>query len=197
VYGFERLDVHGANVKYRKSRPIQKGEAVLEPNHTHFIFIDDGTVREYGREIAFRASLEHAISCDPSASRCVTQTEELSSASHDSFTPPQKKAGLHCRPSFDSPQDRLFYCVDSVPVVLLVVEGGIRTVQTGRKHCVLKEREGFGESLRSLVYAAVVKNNIPAVFFEGTGRCCDLFAKAVRLYKSLRQRLPSMEDLGR
>ncbi|CAF5025409.1 unnamed protein product, partial [Rotaria sp. Silwood1] len=52
---------------------------------------------------------------------------------------------------------------DPVPVVLLVVEGGPNTLRT--------------------VYNAVFKHNIPAVFFEGTGRCCDLFAKAVRCYE--------------
>ncbi|CAF3786458.1 unnamed protein product [Rotaria sp. Silwood1] len=56
---------------------------------------------------------------------------------------------------------------DPVPVVLLVVEGGPNTVRT--------------------VYEAVFKNNIPAVIFEGTGRCCDLFAKAVRLYENIKQ----------
>ncbi|CAF4662172.1 unnamed protein product, partial [Rotaria magnacalcarata] len=45
-----------------------------------------------------------------------------------------------------------------VPVVLLVIEGGPNTVRT--------------------VKEAVVGNSIPAVFLEGTGRCCDLFAKA-------------------
>jgi len=34
----------------------------------------------------------------------------------------------------------------------------------------------------SIVHKAVVQNNIPAVFFEGMGRCCDLFANAFRLY---------------
>ncbi|CAF1157757.1 unnamed protein product [Rotaria sp. Silwood1] len=50
-----------------------------------------------------------------------------------------------------------------VPVVLIVVEGGPNTVRT--------------------VKEAVVENNIPAVLLEGTGRCCDLFAKALHLYK--------------
>ncbi len=38
-----------------------------------------------------------------------------------------------------------------------------------------------------LVHEAVVKNNIPAVFLEGTGRCCDLFAKAFRVYNEHRR----------
>ena len=33
-----------------------------------------------------------------------------------------------------------------------------------------------------IVHEAVVKNNTPAVFIQGTGRCCDLFAEALRVY---------------
>ena len=56
------MDVHGSTVQYTKSRSDKKGEASLQPNHTEFIFIDDGSERKYGREIAFRAKLEQAIS---------------------------------------------------------------------------------------------------------------------------------------
>jgi hypothetical protein len=82
---------------------------------------------------------------------------------------------------------------DPVPVVLLVVEGGPNTVQTGRDHCFVAfacRRRSFA----SLVHEAVVKNNIPAVFLEGTGRCCDLFAKAVRLYNEYREKLELEES---
>ena len=64
-----QLDVHGSNVNYAKPRTEQKGEAPLEPNHTEFIFVDDGSERKYGREIAFRARLEQAISGDFFASK--------------------------------------------------------------------------------------------------------------------------------
>jgi len=33
-----------------------------------------------------------------------------------------------------------------------------------------------------LVYESVTKNNIPVVLLEGTGGCCDLFAKCSHLY---------------
>jgi hypothetical protein len=38
------------------------GTACLDNNHTHFILVDDGTNGKYGKEIAFRASLENVIS---------------------------------------------------------------------------------------------------------------------------------------
>ena len=61
--------MQGANVHYAKSRSEQKGEAPLEPNHTEYIFVDDGSERKYGREIEFRARLEQAISGGFFASR--------------------------------------------------------------------------------------------------------------------------------
>lgn len=51
-----------------------KGEAPIEPNHTHFIFVDDGSVRKYGVEIAFRAQLEQAISGDSFGSQTSSTT---------------------------------------------------------------------------------------------------------------------------
>ncbi|CAF1681388.1 unnamed protein product, partial [Rotaria sp. Silwood1] len=125
VSGRQHLDVRGSSVYYAKPRSNIRGEAPLEPNHTKFIFIDDGTERKYGREIAFRAQLEQAMS-------------------------------------------------NPVPVVLLVVEGGPNTVRT--------------------VHEAVVENNIPAVFLEGTGRCCDLFAKAFHLYDEYRRNIESDDE---
>lgn len=59
--GKEQLDVHGATVQYARPQE-RKGEAAIEPNHTNFIFVDDGSVRAYGVEIQFRAELEQAIS---------------------------------------------------------------------------------------------------------------------------------------
>lgn len=39
-----------------------KRTAPLDPNHTHFILVDDGTTAKFGREIKFRAALERFIS---------------------------------------------------------------------------------------------------------------------------------------
>lgn len=87
--------MHGENVKYKKPKIVERGEAVLEPNHTHFIFVDDGSVRDYGGEINFRASLEQAISGDRFATRAATQADEVSSTSRGSFS--QQEPGLdHC-----------------------------------------------------------------------------------------------------
>jgi hypothetical protein len=36
-------------------------DAYLDPNHTHFLLVDDGTESKYGGEIAFRAQLESRL----------------------------------------------------------------------------------------------------------------------------------------
>lgn len=46
----------------------------MEPNHTEFIFVDDESVRKYGREISFRAKLEQAISSGFFASKTSTNS---------------------------------------------------------------------------------------------------------------------------
>ncbi|CAF0905041.1 unnamed protein product [Rotaria sordida] len=150
VSGRQDLDVHGSNVQYAKSRSNTKGEAPLEPNHTKFIFVDDGSEKKYGREIAFRAKLEQAISGGFFSSKATTNSlNQYASLCGTSSLRPENSG--------------------PVPVVLLVVEGGPNTVRT--------------------VKEAVVENNIPAVFLEGTGRCCDLFAKAFRLYNEYRTKI--------
>ena len=49
--------------QYRvSSEPIKvRKEAYLDPNHTHFILVDDGTEHEYAVEIPFRAKLEKTV----------------------------------------------------------------------------------------------------------------------------------------
>ncbi|CAF2112637.1 unnamed protein product [Rotaria magnacalcarata] len=143
VSNCDQLLVHGGNARYLKIDSVERGQAPLEPNHTEFIFINDGTRREYGGEIKFRANLERAIAEGFS-------TPQSSSNVTDSLRRPSR--GIPMRPESS----------DLVSVVLLVVEGGPNTVRT--------------------VHEAVVKNSIPAVFIQGTGRCCDLFAEALQVY---------------
>ena len=132
VSGFQQLDVRGSNVHYVQPNNNQLGEVPLEPNHTEFIFVDDGTIQKYGREIAFRAKLEAAIS--------------------DGFFSSKNTVHPNLQVDYSEP----------VPVILLVVGGGPNTLRT--------------------VHESVVQNKIPAVLLDGTGPCCNLFAKAYRLY---------------
>ncbi|CAF1325866.1 unnamed protein product, partial [Rotaria sordida] len=134
--GVEQFDVHGTNAIYSKSKNDEKP---LEPNHTHFIFIDDGTKYKHEGEIEFRAQFERAI------------TEET--------------LLLQTTTNYNQRKDKLtrsYSHEDSVSVVLVVVDNGLDTIRK--------------------VYESVVKNKIPAVLIQGTGGCCDLFAKCYHLY---------------
>ncbi|CAF0852590.1 unnamed protein product [Rotaria sordida] len=136
ISGVDQLDIHGTNVNYTKPRNIQKDEASLESNHTKFIFIDDETRNKFGSEIEFRTRFEKAIAGESFSLENTTIRRQHSS------------------------QD--WNVNDSIPVVLLVIEGGLETIK--------------------IVHETIIQNNIPVVLFEGTGGCCDLFAKAYHLY---------------
>jgi len=56
------LNVRGKNVNYEKVKSNEQDETPLEPNHTHFIFIDDGTKHEFNAQNEYRLKFEQAIS---------------------------------------------------------------------------------------------------------------------------------------
>ena len=41
--------------------PGKKGVSPLDPNHSHFILVDDGTHEQAGKEIDFRAAFEQYL----------------------------------------------------------------------------------------------------------------------------------------
>lgn len=92
IAGVEQLDVHGSNVLYAKSLADQIDESPLEPNHTQFILVDDGSKHQNGTEIEFRSQLEKSISNEP----------------------------------FDQQEH-----AETVPVVLIVIHGGLETIRKG------------------------------------------------------------------
>ena len=51
-------------VHYTISSKPKKNECFLDPHHSHFILVDDGSVHKFGGEIKFRADLEKKISYD-------------------------------------------------------------------------------------------------------------------------------------
>lgn len=65
------MDIHGTNVIYAKRR---SNETSLEPNHTQFIFIDDGD------ECAFRSRFEKAMagqSLDENENKSISSLENV------------------------------------------------------------------------------------------------------------------------
>ncbi|XP_033748450.1 transient receptor potential cation channel subfamily M member-like 2 [Pecten maximus] len=103
---------------YKIERVANRNETFLNPNHTHFILVDDGSEHQFGKEITFRAEIENAV------------------------------ANLKT----DTGKDAV-----SVPVVLLVVEGGPNTIET--------------------VLNAVCKNT-PTVVVKGSGKAADIIGYA-------------------
>ncbi|CAF4081087.1 unnamed protein product, partial [Adineta steineri] len=136
-----QFNVHGDNVYYKIAKNNQKTDLFLESNHTQFIFIDDGQQHQIGSELRFRTCFERAISIPP--------------FSH------QSPSNIINEKNSSQLQSVL------IPVVLLVVEGDLGTVEQ--------------------VHEAVIRNNIPVVLLEGTGKCCDLFAKVYHLYNEYHQ----------
>ncbi|XP_033642515.1 transient receptor potential cation channel subfamily M member 1-like [Asterias rubens] len=68
----EREKKQHARVRhYRMTSSMESNRACLDPNHTHFILVDNGTTEKFGVEIALRSRLEKLVSMrkmDPTAS---------------------------------------------------------------------------------------------------------------------------------
>lgn len=47
---------------YKPGEALEENTAGLDPNHTHFIFVDDGTYELYDGQIRFRSNFEEHIS---------------------------------------------------------------------------------------------------------------------------------------
>ena len=61
ISGHDILDVQGTDVVYTKLTSDAKGEAPLEPNHTHFVFPDDGAKHKHTCAIQYRAQFERNL----------------------------------------------------------------------------------------------------------------------------------------
>ncbi|XP_069120927.1 transient receptor potential cation channel subfamily M member-like 2 isoform X1 [Argopecten irradians] len=104
--------------RYRIEKEARIRESCLDPNHTHFILVDNGTQHNFGVEIPFRAQLEQTVA----------------------------------NMKTDEGKDAV-----SVPIVLLVLQGGPNTLQTVKQ---------------------AVANNTPIVVVEGSGKAADILAYA-------------------
>ncbi|KAK3605983.1 hypothetical protein CHS0354_019662 [Potamilus streckersoni] len=104
--------------RYRIEEHLNPNECFLDPNHSHFILVDNGTQHKYATEIPFRAELERKISEMP------TDTDAV-----------------------------------SVPIVILVLEGGPGTLETVQN---------------------ALKQNTPAVIVKGSGRVADILSYAFK-----------------
>jgi hypothetical protein len=88
-------------------RQVKKDGVHLDSNHTHFILVDDGSNDEYGAEINFRAELENELQLG----RSMSYYEQFNTNSH----------------SIDLTGGNID---EKIPMILIVVQGGPRTLQT-------------------------------------------------------------------
>jgi hypothetical protein len=87
-------------------------DALLDPNHTHFILVDDGTEGAFGGEIEFRAQLEAELR----KGKPLKYYDEIFK---------KKLCGL------EEPKDK--DSKEIIPMVLIVVQGGPNTLLTVEK----------------------------------------------------------------
>ncbi|CAH1239415.1 TRPM2 [Branchiostoma lanceolatum] len=109
--------------KYREDA-LRRGEnmATLDPNHTHFILVDDGTTGKFrGADVKARTRLEEYI------------MEQMTGEGRQDL---------------------------KIPVVLLVVQGGEKTLKNVKK---------------------AVEKKIPVVIVDGSGQAADLIAYGIKL----------------
>ena len=85
-------------------------DVLLDANHTHFILVDDGSVGRFGVEIEFRANLEAELRKGKSLKDYENQKLDLSDPDYDFQDEDSKN--------------------ESVPMILIVVQGGPNTLIT-------------------------------------------------------------------
>jgi hypothetical protein len=74
----------------------------LDPNHTHFILVDDGKNDEFGAEIDFRANLENELNQGKKLKEYLLDKHSRASSSNG----------------------------EKIPMILIVVQGGPNTLKT-------------------------------------------------------------------
>lgn len=117
---------------YPENTEVKSKDVALDPNHTHFLLVDDGSVGEFGVEIEFRAELENELrkgrDYDPSTNH-----------------------------KNNSLMSRKYEEISTIPMILIVVQGGPNTLKT--------------------VYESVAKK-IPVLVLANSQGCADLVANA-------------------
>lgn len=78
----------------------------MDPNHSHFILVDDGSIGFFGREIDFRTKLETELRKGKDYKSSKIRKESICEPNEDEF---------------------------KVPIILIVVQGGKNTLLTIEK----------------------------------------------------------------
>ena len=147
-------DLNRKSVKYTASRASKR--PALDPNHSHFILVDDGTLGEPSKEIPFRTRFEQ--------SACTLDAKDQSRLAE---TLQRLRMGWDgCREPASAPTS----------------SDNLDEVGTERSHAI-SIVIGGGLSLVDSVVAAV-RNHTPVLVLKGSGAAADLIAACVRIMDS-------------
>ncbi len=109
----------------QKKKQAPNTDVFLDPNHTHFIFVDDGSEGQFGKEIEFRAHLEAELRKGKSLKYYENKrllkkriSSKLSSSN-----------GMQQSDEEDDNEDENSN-TETVPMILIVVQGGPNTLIT-------------------------------------------------------------------
>lgn len=129
------------------AKPGANTDVLLDPNHTHFILVDDGSENQFGKEIEFRAHLEAELRKGRSlkyyeskrSQRLKKQQQQLSARSISLNRLETSQHSNSQQPTPQPPQqsdddddddDEDGVKNESVPMILIVVQGGPNTLIT-------------------------------------------------------------------
>lgn len=109
-------------------KPVVKNtDVLLDPNHTHFILVDDGSEGLFGKEIEFRAHLEAELRKGKSLKyyeQKRSSRKKISARGSSALAMMQQSDDEEDDHDEDNPRNEM------VPMILIVVQGGPNTLLT-------------------------------------------------------------------
>jgi hypothetical protein len=157
-------------ILYAPSRFVRKDLPILDCNHTHFILVDHGKVGDYGSEVPLRASFEAHACAAPG------NDEEDRLARH------LEANGLHWK----GQREYWKYPGTSEPQELHgarppgAADGAAGSSERRSSFALCLCFEGGAGSVKTV--AEAVRNRLPALIMNSTGRAADLISDCVRIY---------------
>jgi transient receptor potential cation channel subfamily M protein 2 len=115
-----RRDFESSSTK--ENTAMSAGDSLLDPNHTHFILVDDGSDSKYGTEIKLRTKLVSELKRGKSLRYYEQKRERLNKLSQS-----MNASNAFSEKSEDCSEEEVD---DSIPMILIVVQGGPNTLST-------------------------------------------------------------------
>jgi hypothetical protein len=94
-------------------------DVLLDPNHSHFILVDDGSDGQFGKEIKFRAKFENELRKGRSLKYYETRRQFM-----------QRKQTYNKTENIEDSNEQDHDSGELIPMILIVVNGGPNTLLT-------------------------------------------------------------------